>query len=188
MFNSAPESMKKWSLFLRWWLIFMLVGAGSVMMVTTGVVDNINAVDFTKISFGIFALFIGFTIRNGIISHKMCKIGDKIKEEEVLDLSRKTEFGWFIADALLALGMIGTVLGFIFMLSTSFAGITIINTAALQGALTKMSMGMSTALYTTAVGLICGLILKVQLFDLSNQLDRLSRLCGCEDPNETNKA
>jgi len=180
--------MQRWALFLRWWLVFMLICASSVMLVSTGLADNINQVDFTKISFGIYALFIGFTIRNGINAYKICKKEHSIKEGEVIEFCQKTEFGWFIADALLALGMIGTVLGFIFMLSTSFAGITILNTAALQGALTKMSMGMSTALYTTAVGLVCSLVLKVQMFDISGQLDRLARMCGCEVPDETNQS
>ena len=37
---------------------------------------------------------------------------------------------------------------------------------ALQAALASMAVGMSTALYTTLIGLICSLIIKVQLMNL----------------------
>ena len=180
--------IQKWGLFLRWWLIFALIISGTVLLTVNGVTENVNQADFTKISFGIFALFMGFTIRNGVLTYKVCRDEDKAKEDDVIGFCQKTQFGWFIAKSLFTLGMIGTVLGFIFMLSTSFAGITVLNTAALQGALTKMSLGMSTALYTTAAGLICSLILQVQLFDISNKLDRLARICGCEVPDETDQS
>jgi len=37
---------------------------------------------------------------------------------------------------------------------------------ALQTALASMAVGMSTALYTTLTGLVCSLIIKVQLMNL----------------------
>ena len=37
-----------------------------------------------------------------------------------------------------------------------------------------MSCGMSTALYTTAAGLVCSLLLKLQLFNFTHHLDYLS--------------
>jgi hypothetical protein len=40
--------------------------------------------------------------------------------------------------------------------------------------LAKMSSGMSTALYTTAAGLVCSLLLKLQLFNFTHHLDHLS--------------
>jgi biopolymer transport protein ExbB/TolQ len=37
-----------------------------------------------------------------------------------------------------------------------------------------MGVGMSTALYTTAAGLVCSLLLKLQLFNFTHHLDYLS--------------
>jgi len=38
--------------------------------------------------------------------------------------------------------------------------------------LVKMSLGMSTALYTTLVGLISSLIIKIQLVTIERQIER----------------
>ena len=163
----------------------MLICAGSVMLYLNGTVEKVNQADFTKLSFAIYAIFVGFTIRGGVQSYRVCKKGGAVPENEVIEMCQNSELDWFVADNLFTLGMIGTVLGFIFMLSTAFAGITVLNTIALQGALSKMSLGMSTALYTTAAGLICALILKIQLFDYTNHIEKLSAMCGCEVPHET---
>ena len=165
--------IKKWSLVLRWWLVFMLINVGMVVMLSTGVVDTINEVDFTKISFLIYTTFYVFSVRNGIHTYKLSK-KETLTESDINEYSRKNEVGWFVADALLTLGMIGTVIGFIYMLSLSFAGFTAVSTAAVPAVLITMSAGMSTALYTTAAGLICSLLLKIQLFDLSQYLDKIS--------------
>ena len=45
------------------------------------------------------------------------------------------------------------------------------NAAALQQALSDMAIGMSTALYTTLIGLVCSLIIKVQLVNLEVALN-----------------
>ena len=79
--------------------------------------------------------------------------------------------GWFIAESLLGLGMIGTVTGFLLMLGSAFENIDVSNTETLQNALTQMALGMSTALYTTLIGLICSLILKIQLVNYETSYD-----------------
>ena len=43
----------------------------------------------------------------------------------------------------------------------------------MKGVLERMSKGMSTALYTTLFGLICGGFLKVQYFSLTRATDLL---------------
>jgi flagellar motor component MotA len=82
------------------------------------------------------------------------------------DYNQQSDVGWFIAEVLLAIGMIGTVTGFLLMLGTAFSNIDITDTATLQNALANMAVGMSTALYTTLIGLICSTIMKVQLMNL----------------------
>ena len=56
------------------------------------------------------------------------------------------EFGWFCSDIMLKLGLIGTVIGFIIMLS-SLADITTFDVTLLQGVLTTMGSGMGGTLY-----------------------------------------
>jgi hypothetical protein len=84
------------------------------------------------------------------------------------------ELGWFVADLLLSLGLLGTVVGFILMLGP----ISDLDTAdqnAVRTALAAMSGGMAVALYTTLTGLIGGILLKVQGFLLDGAVHELVR-------------
>ena len=55
------------------------------------------------------------------------------------------------------------------MISGAFADIDLSNTSTIQSSLTKMALGMSTALYTTLTGLICSLALKIQLVNVEDE-------------------
>jgi flagellar motor component MotA len=127
----------------------------------------------------IYALFFGFLIRGGVLAYKLSK-KDSLTQEEFEKFDMKTNLAWFVSDKMLTLGMIGTVLGFIFMLGTSFAGLSTLTIPLLQAALLKMSAAASVALYTTASGLICGLLLQVPLFDFSQHLEKLARSSECK--------
>ena len=70
---------------------------------------------------------------------------------------------WFATEAMVSLGLIGTVCGFLIMLYSAFSNIDVSNTESLTLALSSMATGMSTALSTTLVGLISSLHLKTQL-------------------------
>jgi len=142
---------------LKWWLIFCLTILSGGISVYFNLHTNLYNSDQTKISFLI--LFV-FTISSLWIGWKT-----KLTEMSKQDVS----IGWFISEACLALGMIGTVTGFLLMLSGAFADIDLTNTSTIQSSLTKMALGMSTALYTTLIGLICSLILKIQLVNVENE-------------------
>uniref|UniRef100_A0A6M3K3B5 Putative MotA/TolQ/ExbB proton channel family protein n=1 Tax=viral metagenome TaxID=1070528 RepID=A0A6M3K3B5_9ZZZZ len=81
--------------------------------------------------------------------------------------------GWFVSDLLLTLGMIGTVVGFIYMLSTTFQQLDPSNIASMKGMIGKMGTGMGTALYTTASGLICSMLLRVQLYNMNQCINEV---------------
>jgi len=83
-----------------------------------------------------------------------------------------SKIGWFLSEACLALGMIGTVSGFLLMLASTFANIDVTDTTTLQTALSSMALGMSTALYTTLVGLVTSLFIKAQLVNLEHLIDK----------------
>ena len=87
------------------------------------------------------------------------------------DYDQTTDVGWFVSESCLALGMIGTVIGFLLMLGTAFSDLDVTSSEALQAALASMAVGMSTALYTTLIGLVCSLIIKVQLMNLEVALE-----------------
>ena len=78
-----------------------------------------------------------------------------------VELRQGHDFGWFVADLLLSLGLLGTVVGFILMLGP-IATLDAADQGAIRAALASMGGGMAVALYTTLTGLIGGMLLKVQ--------------------------
>lgn len=167
------ELLEKYSILLRWWLFFAVASLGTVALSLSGVIQKVNQADFTKISFLIYAVFAIFTIRTGLETYRLSR-ENKITNRHIAIYYKKSDIGWFVSDMLLTLGMIGTVAGFIYMLDSSFSEMDPQNAISMQGVLAKMGAGMSTALYTTAAGLVCSLLLKLQLFNYTHHLDYLS--------------
>ena len=139
---------------LKWWLIFCLTLLGFGTLYYFNMHTLLYYADVTKLSFLIIIIFIFTSVW----------IGRKTYDLETTSvIDDKIDVGWFIAESCLALGMVGTVTGFLYMLGTAFENIDITDATTLQDALASMAKGMSTALYTTLTGLIASLIIKVQL-------------------------
>ena len=77
------------------------------------------------------------------------------------ELANRHALGHFISDALLKLGLLGTVVGFILMLMP-IGEISEFDPGLMQRLLTEMSGGMAVALYTTLAGLVTSTLLKLQ--------------------------
>lgn len=75
---------------------------------------------------------------------------------------------WFISDAVLSLGMVGTLWGFLLVLGQAFTEIDTSSTESMTAAIGVLASGMSTALLTSLVGLISSLWLKAQLVVLED--------------------
>jgi len=147
---------------LKWWLIFCITLLGLSVCVYFNIHKDLYAADVTRLSFFIISIFICTSVW---IGSKTYKVG--IRQ----DYDQKSDVGWFISESCLALGMVGTVTGFLIMLGTAFENVDVSNAATLQQALSDMAIGMSTALWTTLVGLVTSLIIKVQLVNLEVALN-----------------
>ena len=139
---------------LKWWLIFCLTLLGFGTLYHFNMHSQLYYADVTKLSFLIIIIFVFTSIWIGRKTYDL---------ESTSVIDDKIDVGWFIAESCLALGMVGTVTGFLYMLGTAFENIDITDATTLQDALASMAKGMSTALYTTLTGLIASLIIKVQL-------------------------
>ncbi len=95
-------------------------------------------------------------------------------EHLVEKIDHLIEVGWFASDLCLTIGMIGTVSGFIMMLS-GFYTVDVSKVQTIQELIKQLGAGMSTALYTTLVGLICSALLKIQYFNLNQAIDRIRK-------------
>jgi ABC-type Fe3+ transport system permease subunit len=161
--------------FLEWWWFFCSLILITFISWKLEVFEAIWSADQTKLSFIILSLFTVMSLYCGRQAWVLSKIQ---KENLPLDPSFKSryEFGWFASEICLTLGLIGTVSGFILMLYGVFADLNVNDTDSVQQSLKNMSFGMSTALYTTLVGLIAGLVLKLQYFRLEVHFDNYVKL------------
>ena len=155
------------SILLRWWVLFCTQLALGTVAYHFNFFHHLYREDTTRIGFFILGILIlsSLWIGKKVYAFKTKWEGPK---EAVHDLSP----GWFIAESCLVLGLIGTVTGFILMLGTAFNDLDVTQIESVQAALVNMSLGMSTALYTTLMGLISSLAIKIQLVTIEKQLER----------------
>ena len=148
--------------FLRWWILISLQLLFFSIASYFGAFTEIWYADQTKLSFVILSIWGMTTLAIGFWHYKIFKTS----------IAYLSKIGWFLSEACLALGMIGTVSGFLLMLASTFANIDVTDTTTLQTALSSMALGMSTALYTTLVGLVTSLFIKAQLVNLEHLIDK----------------
>ena len=103
--------------FLRWWLIIVCITLGLVFFTIYDGINYVNSADFTKISFFIFALFVYCSIETGTATYR---------QKGTLSFSR-----WCLG-VMTKLGMTGTVIGFISMLSICLKNVDVQNTQSMQ--------------------------------------------------------
>jgi hypothetical protein len=81
-------------------------------------------------------------------------------------------FGAFAGDTLMKLGLIGTVVGFIMMLAP-IAGLDAGDRGSIKSSMSLMSDGMAVAMYTTLVGLVGSILIRIQYYMLDDATARL---------------
>ncbi len=151
-----------WALYRRfilWWVSILLLATGPVWAGYFGLINTIWVTDHTYITSIIAGIFIFRNLQIGWYTYK------SIDEDWAYDnhdkLKKHKDSAWFMSGQILALGMLGTVIGMIHML-TSVSGPTG-DSAQLQTMITGLFGAMGMALYTNAVGLFCSLVLKQQI-------------------------
>jgi hypothetical protein len=85
------------------------------------------------------------------------------------------QLGAFASDALMKLGLFGTIVGFILMLAP-IAGLDAADRASVKSSMGLMSDGMAVAMYTTLTGLIGSILLQTQYFLLDEATGKLFAL------------
>ena len=111
----------------------------------------------TKISFIILTIFVSTSIATGFLSFR--------SDTQYIKLSN---YIWFASETMVTLGLIGTVAGFLLMLSSAFDNLDVSNVENVQKVISNMALGMSTALCTTLSGLVGSVLTKIQMVILEN--------------------
>ena len=134
--------------FMFWWLVTVIQAILVGITVYFGSIEFLWNTDVTKLSFLTIGLWIATSGMIGYTSYRNKKDFDS---------------HWFIAESCMTVGMIGTVIGFMLMLGSSFVNIDPSDIESMKQVIVDMAAGMSTALLTTLTGLIASLFLKIQI-------------------------
>ncbi len=95
-----------------------------------------------------------------------------LSEVLVESLRGSHQVGWFMSNMIIKLGLLGTVVGFVIMLS-SVSGLDALDTDDIKQLMQQMTQGMGIAMNTTMVGLVASLLLGIQYLVLDRSADRL---------------
>jgi hypothetical protein len=85
------------------------------------------------------------------------------------------QLGSFASDALMKLGLLGTIIGFILMLAP-IAGLDSADRASVKSSMGLMSDGMAVAMYTTLSGLVGSILVQTQYYLLDEATAKLFAL------------
>ena len=138
--------------FYIWWITNLVVASGIFWAYHLGIVQEIWHDDVTMITSALAILYI---ITTGIIGYIAYTKQYK---------SKLVDACWFLSEQMLALGMLGTVIGFIYLLSSGITSASVTDPTSLAALLANMSVGLGIALYTNAVGILASLISKSLLY------------------------
>jgi len=148
------DKIEKTALF-KWYIISLVMVMFGWALFLLGYFGTVWEADLTKLSFLILGMFFVTTLKSGHDIYLLEYLG--IKEP------RKIEFGWFISEVYLNIGMVGTIIGFIFIMK-DFSMVNFEDVSTVQDLIVNLGAGVSTALYTTLFGLVASTITKVQYF------------------------
>jgi hypothetical protein len=134
--------------FVKWWMIFISSILGFYFAYVGGLINTLWEIDSFKISFIIIAIYMLNSLKCGMLTWR---------HRDLYDMDRVTSSGWFWAENCFTLGLIGTVVGFIQMFDGG---------SSAEALIESIKAGAGTALYTTLFGAVCGILLKLQWFNL----------------------
>lgn len=149
--------------FIAWWVSILLLATGVFWAGYFGLIQAMWEADETYITSIIAVAFVVTNIYLGIAAYWA---GYPAVTYEGWFRNR-LQTTWFVSEQLMALGMLGTVIGLIMMLANNFVG----GAGDMQNMLGGMWKSMGLALYTNAVGLVCSIVLKVQVYVVGYGVD-----------------
>jgi hypothetical protein len=152
-------------IFFRWWILVSAVLIGAFLSSLWGLPALVWGFDQTMLGAVCVAIFAVITVFVGWLSWTATSA--RIQQHAPLC--------WFTSELVLGIGMLGTLIGFMIMISGLFVpGADFGSAAHLQVTLANMAAGFATAAVTTIVGLTCSLLIKLQLINLEYALEQHS--------------
>lgn len=149
--------------FWKWWTTIVVCIVLLVIAETNISISNyLFVLDSTKISLIILTILVACSAFIGYKAYKK-----QFRQREVSQKS--VEPIWFFSDAVLSIGMVGTLVGFLIVLTTTFSNITDYSPEELKNIIGTLASGMGIALITSLTGLLSSILLKFQLVLLDGE-------------------
>lgn len=129
---------------------------------------------FDQIQSGFNSFKLGQSICHDYLTHPLAHPSEgQLMAEVMAERARGThQVGWFVTGLMIKLGLLGTVVGFIMMLS-SLEGLEQLDISDIKTLMQQMTQGMGVAMNTTLVGLIGSILLGLQFLLLDRHADKL---------------
>ena len=134
---------------VKWLIVTCALVLVTFAGVKTGFLPKILSMDTTFITTLILSVFV---LAHFTIPYMTTNWSSKLEDEM-----------WFVAEALVSVGMIGTVVGFTMLFGEAFITVDTSDPVSMSNVISDIAMGMGTALITTLAGLVCSLTLKAEL-------------------------
>jgi hypothetical protein len=153
---------------LRWWVLVCSLAVAAAVLQFKGMFVLLWFADLSGLSFIALSVFVLLTGFIGVLTHRLSKHmpGSPEYKENI----RYLQGCWYISELLMALGMMGTLIGFMMMLGPSLAGLASAELVAAKTGIFSMASGMSTSVTATLAGLITSQLSKLQLISLEISL------------------
>lgn len=149
---------------LKWWLLLCSVLISASVIQYKGLFKALWFADPTGLSFVALALFSLITAFIGTLTYKLTH--NHPKSQEFQSNLKYVYSCWYSTELLMAIGMIGTILGIMIVVGPSLTGLDLSNLLAAKSAIMGMAKGLGAVLTTTLVGLITSQLVKIQLINL----------------------
>lgn len=156
------------NLFIKWFIIFSCILTGGIIAGALGLFRTVIAADVSHLTQIITALFLACSWQVGKISYDLSKDDQSLVHNRTgitTKLKRKLKFLEFMADSFFTLGLMGTIIGFCYMMRG-----TLNESADVSTIIAQLKVGSSTKLFTTLAGIVSSLLLQFQLLIVKNDL------------------
>jgi hypothetical protein len=148
--------------FWKWWsIIISICTLFAIADTFANVSSYLIELDTTHLSIFIIVIFMMTSLVMGYFSYLVQFTNTKITDKGLNPL-------WYASDTVLGIGMIGTLIGFLMVLITTFGSIDTPSALEIKRIISELAHGMGIALITTLTGLISSILIKLQLVILES--------------------
>jgi drug/metabolite transporter (DMT)-like permease len=152
-------------LFVKWFILFSSGFAAFCIAAQQGIISLILKSDASYLSGPTMVICVLASLMTGFLCIKLNSFNTPMNVNESKYFTRMYRFLDYVSENFTKIGLLGTVIGFCLMMYSAFGG-----THSVEIMVTQIKVGLSTAVYTTIVGIISEVFTQSQLFLIKDEL------------------